>query len=191
MKPVSAVAGPGRHSYPAVSDAGKYEMRSLLYAMGSSERVDRSQEMSALALDDIRKFIAQRKTPALPKAATITDYDLRGFDLDYTNSPTLVFTATLPVAGTKALRGGDFNYYVTVVAREDINGAPIKIFSSVTDSNHLDAFSRMEIIDAVDADANGRGDLLFRQYSDTGISYGLYRVYPYQMQKIFEGGSGI
>ncbi|MGB8889079.1 MAG: hypothetical protein WCC87_20290 [Candidatus Korobacteraceae bacterium] len=191
VKPVSAVAGPGRHSYPAVSDAGKYEMRSLLYAMGSSERVDRSQEMSALALDDIRKFIAQRKTPALPKAATITDYDLRGFDLDYTNSPTLVFTATLPVAGTKALRGGDFNYYVTVVAREDINGAPIKIFSSVTDSNHLDAFSRMEIIDAVDADANGRGDLLFRQYSDTGISYGLYRVYPYQMQKIFEGGSGI
>ncbi len=166
-------------------------MRSLLYAMGASERVDRSQEMGALAMDDIRKFIAQRKTPALPKAATITDYDLRGFDLDYTNSPTLVFTAKLPVAGTKALRGGDFNYYVTVVAREDINGAPIKIFSSVTDSNHLDAFSRMEIIDAVDADANGRGDLLFRQYSDTGISYGLYRVYPYQMQKIFEGGSGI
>jgi len=132
-------------------------MRSLLYAMGSSERVDKSQEMSALALEDIRKFIGQRKTPALPKTATITDYDLRGFDLDYSNSPTLVFTATLPVAGAKAMRVGDFNYYVTVVAREDINGTPIKIFSSVTDSNHLDAFSRMEIIDAVDADANGRG----------------------------------
>ena len=185
------MAGPGRRSYPAVSDAGKYEMRSLLYALGSSERVDRSEEMSALALDDIRKFVAQRKTPALPKTAAITDYDLRAFDLDYSNSPTLVFTATLPIAGAKTLRGGEFDYYVTVVAREDINGKPIKIFSSVTDSNHLDAFSRMEIIDAVDADANGRGDLLFRQYSDTGISYGLYRVYPYQMQKVFEGGSGV
>ena len=191
VKPVSTLAGSGHHSYPAVSDAGKYEMRSLLYAMGSSERVDRSQEMGELALDDIRKFVAQRKTPALPKTAAITDYDLRAFDLDYSNSPTLVYTATLAVPGAKALRGGGFDYYVTVVAREDINGKPIKIFSSVTDSNHLDAFARMEIIDAVDADANGRGDLLFRQYSDTGISYGLYRVYPYQMQKIFEGGSGV
>jgi hypothetical protein len=190
VKPVSTLAGSGHHSYPAISDAGKYEMRSLLYAMGSSERVDRSQEMGELALDDIRKFATQRKTPALPKTAGITDYDLRAFDLDYSNSPTLVYTATLAVPGAKALRGGEFDYYVTVVAREDINGKPIKIFSSVTDSNHLDAFARMEIIDAVDADANGRGDLLFRQYSDTGINYGLYRVYPYQMQKIFEGGSG-
>jgi hypothetical protein len=190
VKPVSTMAGPGHHSYPAVSDAGKYEMRSLLYAMGSSERVDRSQEMGELALDDIRKFAAQRKTPALPKTVAITNYDLRAFDLDYSNSPTLVYTATL-APGAKALRGGEFDYYVTVVAREDINGKPIKIFSSVTDSNHLDAFARMEIIDAVDADANGRGDLLFRQYSDTGITYGLYRVYPYQMQKVFEGGSGV
>ncbi len=190
-KVTSTLATLGHRSYPAVSDAGSYQMRSLLYAMGTSERVDKSQQMGAIAMDEIRKFIGQRKTPALPKSATITDYDLRCFDLDYSNSPTLVFTAKLPVDGAKALRGDGFNYYVTVVAREDVNGTPIKIFSSVTDSNHLDAFSRMEIIDAVDADANGRGDLLFRLYSDTGIDYALYRVYPYQMQKIFEGGSGI
>jgi hypothetical protein len=49
----------------------------------------------------------------------------------------------------------------------------------------------MELIDAVDADANGRGDLLFRQYSDVGISYGLYRVSPYQIEKVFEGGSSL
>lgn len=188
---MNTLATLGRRSFPAISDAGNYEMRSLLYAMGSSERVDKSQQMSALAMDEIRKFIAQRHGPAVPKTATIADYDLRGFDLDYSNSPTLVLTAKLPVVGAKTLRSAEFDYYVTVVAREDINGTPIKIFSSVTDSNHLDAFSRMEIIDAVDADANGRGDLLFRQYSDTGISYGLYRVYPYQMQKVFEGGSGI
>jgi len=78
-----------------------------------------------------------------------------------------------------------------VVAREDINGIPIKIFSAVSDTNHLDSFPRMEMVDAVDADANGRGDLLFRQYSDVGISYGLYRVYPYDMQKVFEGGSSM
>ena len=98
----------------------------------------------------------------MPKGATITDYDLRAYDLDFSNSPTFVLTAALPVEGAKALRGGEFDYYVTVVAREDINGTPIKIFSVVSDSNHLDAFPRMEMVDAVDADANGRGDLLFR-----------------------------
>lgn len=181
----------GRRSYPAISDAAQHEMRSLLYPMTSVERSDKTDQMNALALAEVRKFVAKRTTPGLPKNATITDFDLRGYDLEYTNSPTLVFTGKLPVASAKALRGGEFAYFVTVVAREDVNGTPIEIFSSVTDSNHLDAFSRMEIIDAVDADANGRGDLLFRLYSDTGVSYSLYRVYPYEMKKVFEGGSGV
>ena len=158
--------------------------------MDAAERAAKSEELRALAMDEIRKFIASRNTPGLAKSASITDYDLRAFDLEFSNSPTLVLTATLPVAAAKALRGGEFNYFVTLVAHEDLNGTPIKIFSSVTDSNHLDAFARMEIIDAVDADANGRGDLLFRQYSDVGVSYSLYRVYPYDMHKVFEGGSG-
>lgn len=179
----------GWRSYPAVSDAGPYETRSLLYAMNAGERADKSEQMRSLAIDEIRKFIGERNTPALAKNATITDYDLRAYDLDYSNSPTLVFTATLPVNSAKTQRGGEFDYFITLVAREDINGLPIKIFSSVTDVTHLDAFPRMEIIDAVDADANGRGDLLFRQYSDVGISYSLYRVYPYDMRKVFEGGS--
>ena len=80
---------------------------------------------------------------------------------------------------------------MTIVARVDINDQAQKIFSSVTDTRHLDAFPRMELIDALDADANGRGDLLFRQYSDIGISYGIYRVSPYQIEKIFEGGSAL
>ncbi|MGC2111085.1 MAG: hypothetical protein WA655_16330 [Candidatus Korobacteraceae bacterium] len=190
-KLMATMASLGRRSYPAVSDAGSYETRSLMYAMNSAERQEKSQQMIALAMEDIQKFVSQRKSPALPKGTTITDYDLRAYDLDYSNSPTLVLDATLAVPGAKAPRTGDFQYYVTVVAREDINGQPIKIFSSVTDSNHLDAFRRMEIIDAVDADANGRGDLLFREHSDVGISYSLYRVFPYQMQRVFEGGSGL
>jgi hypothetical protein len=159
--------------------------------MNAEEHASKSEQLSELALAEIRKFIAERHTPALPKAAAFTNSDLRSYDLEFRNTPTLVFTATLPVGGAKAFGGGEFSYFVTVVAHEDINGLPIKIFSSVTDSNHLDAFPRMQIIDAVDADANGRGDLLFRQYSDTGISYSLYRVFPYDMHKVFEGGSGV
>jgi hypothetical protein len=181
----------GHRSYPAISDAGAYETRSLLYSMDSTERNNKSQQLRALAMDAIGKFLAKRKTPALPKGAAISDYDLRAYDLDFSNSPTFVLTATLPVNSAKALRGGEFDYYVTVVAREDINGTPIKIFSLVSDSNHLDAFPRLEMIDAVDADANGRADLLFRERSDSGVSYGLYRVYPYDMQKVFEGGASL
>ena len=178
-------------AYAAISDAGNYETRSLLYGMAASERQSLGEPMSRMAMDEVRKYAGKHNGPAVPKTAAITDYDLRGFDLDYSNSPTLVLSAKLAVAPAKGTLRGEFDYFVTVVAKVDLNGTPQKTFSVVSDTNHLDAYPRMQIIDAVDADANGRGDLLFRQYSDTGISYALYRVFPYQMEKIFEGGAGM
>ncbi len=188
------IAGKGPQApraYAAISDAGHYETRSLLYGMATGEKRSLGGPMSSMAMDEVRKYAGKHNGPPPPKTAAIADYDLRGFDLDYSNSPTLVLSAKLPVAPAKATPGGEFDYFVTVVARVDLNGTPQKIFSVVTDRNHLDAFPRMQIIDAIDADANGRGDLLFRQYSDTGISYALYRVFPYQIEKIFEGGAGM
>ncbi len=197
------------HSFPAISDAGVYETRSLLYSMTPAEKEERGRPMLALALEAVTNFASKRapaiptKTPTKPSTKTaskasakppsfvVTDYDLRAFDLDFSNSPTLVLTAKVPASSAKPAGGGEFDYFVTVVARVDINGQAQKIFSSVTDNNHLDAFPRMEIIDALDADANGRGDLLFRQHSDSGVSYALYRVYPYEMVKVFEGGAGM
>lgn len=187
----SPPAGKAARSYPAISDAGSFESRSLLYSMSSGERQVFEQQTLKVAIDEIRAFVAKRKGPAIPKGAALTDYDVRAYDLEFSNSPTVVVSAKLPIAGAKGVRGVDFSYFVTVVARIDINDQAQKIFSLVSDSNHLDAFPRMELIDAVDADANGRGDLLFRQYSDVGISYSLYRVSPYQIEKIFEGGSSL
>ncbi len=201
----------GAKAYPAISDASDYRGRPLLYSMSPGERQTQEQQALKLAMDEIRAFAAKHTGPAIPKTAAITDYDVRAFDLDYSSSPTIVLTAKLPVAPsvappakvpaakgpaakappTKTSPAGDFTYYVTIVAKVDINDQPQKIFSSVTDTRHLDAYPRMELIDALDADANGRGDLLFRRYSDTGISYGLYRVSPYQIEKIFEGGSSL
>jgi hypothetical protein len=181
----------GAHAYPAISDAGNYESRSLLYSMSSGERQVFEQQTLKLAMDEIRAFAAKRKGPPIPKGAAITDYDVRAYDLEFSSSPTVVLTAKLPIAGAKGPHGLDFSYYVTLVARIDLNDQAQKIFSLVSDSNHLDAFPRMELIDAIDADANGRGDLLFRQYSDNGVSYSLYRVSPYQIEKIFEGGSAL
>jgi len=163
----------------------------MLYSMSPGERKTQEDQVLQLALDEIRAFAAKRNGPAIPKTAAIADYDARAFDLDYSSSPTIVLTAKLPVKDPKANLPPDFTYFVTIVARVDINDQPIKIYSSVTDSRHLDAFPRQELIDALDADANGRGDLLFRQYSDNGISYALYRVSAYQLDKVFEGGSAL
>jgi hypothetical protein len=194
------------HAYPAISDAGVYETRSLMYPMTQAEKEERGKPMLALALDEVRSYHNKRlqataapkttgkapaKTAARPPNFVVSEYDLRAFDLDFSNSPTFVLTAKVPAPSAQPTTGGEFDYFVTVVARVDINGQVQKVFSSVTDNNHLDAFPRLEIIDAVDADANGRGDLLFRQHSDGGISYALYRVYPYQMVKVFEGGAGM
>ena len=178
-------------SYPAISDAGYYELRPLLYSLTSGERQIQEQQILKLAMVEIRAFAAKHIGPPIPKTAAITDYDVRAFDLEFSSSPTVVLTAKLPVAAAKGQRETGFTYFVSIVARVDINDQAQKIFVSVTDSTHLDAYPRMELIDAVDADANGRGDLLFRQYSDIGISYGLYRVSPYQIEKIFQGGSSL
>jgi hypothetical protein len=194
------------HAYPAISDAGVYETRSLMYPMTQTDKEERGRPMLALALDEVRSYHNKRqqataapkaaakgraKTAARPPNFVVSEYDLRAFDLDFSNSPTFVLTAKVPAPSAQPPTGGEFDYFVTVVARVDINGQVQKVFSSVTDNNHLDAFPRLEIIDALDADANGRGDLLFRQHSDGGISYALYRVYPYQMVKVFEGGAGM
>jgi hypothetical protein len=183
--------GKAARAYPAISDAGHYESRPLLYSMTSGERQIQEQQILKLAMAEIRAFAAKHIGPPIPKTAAITDYDVRAFDLDFSSSPTVVLTAKLPVAPAKGQRDTGFTYFVSVVARVDINDQAQKIFVSVTDTRHLDAIPRMELIDAVDADANGRGDLLFRQYSDVGISYGLYRVSPYQIEKVFVGGSSL
>ena len=182
--------GKSLRAYPAISDAGTYESRPLIYTMSSGERQGFEQAALKLAMDEIRAFAAKHNGPVIPKTATITDYDARAFDLEYSSSPTVVISAKLPVTGAKGVPPG-FTYFAAVVARIDINDQAQKIFSSVTDTRHLDAYPRMELIDAVDADANGRGDLLFREYSDVGITYGLYRVLAYQVEKIFEGGSSL
>jgi len=160
----------------------------MLYNMTPAEQQEKAAPMLTLASEDIRKYAEQHKQEPQPTSALIADYTLRAFDLDFSNSPTLVLDAKLPVAKPG---GGIFAYFATVVARLDIDGQPIKIFSSVTDSSHLDVYPRLEIIDAVEAEANGRGLLLFRQGSDVGVDYALYRVYPYQMTKVFEGGAGM
>jgi hypothetical protein len=93
-------------------------------------------------------------------------------------------------AGTKATAPPSvpgpvgFEYYITLVAREDIYGQMQKSFAQVTDNKHLDAFPRYELIDAVDADGDHNGELLFRSINDISSSFVIYRVTGYRLEEL-------
>jgi len=107
---------------------------------------------------------------------------MRVFDLSNTNEPVLVLTANST--------SGEATYTTTVVAREDIYGDLHKVFAQTTDSQHLDVLPRYELVDAVDADGDGRGELLFRMNWESGSAFSVYRVVGDRLWPLFEGKPG-
>ena len=199
----STVPGKGEAAPPqpaevlaAISDAGGPEPRSYIFHWSPEEQQKMTRAVAAIASAEVLRYA--RNTPALKHAPapTFDQTSARVFDLHFDNNPELVFTARVPgvpravqtraAKGPAAPAGSDFYFYVTVVAQNDMYGQTRKLFSSVTDSRHLDSFPRLELIDAVDAEGTGRGNLLFRAVSRDGQSYQLYRVGPDSLTKLFD-----
>jgi len=82
----------------------------------------------------------------------------------------------------------DLTFWVTIVARENYNGELRQLQAWTTDSKHLDAYPRMELIDALDADGDGRGELLFRAVNDLGRSFVISRVTADQVVALYDSG---
>ncbi len=118
------------------------------------------------------------------------DVQLRAFDLSNSNEPVLVLTTKARMPSRPGTQDADLQYIVTVVARDDLYGQLHKAFASITDTQHLDALPRLELIDAVDADGDGRGELLFRQLSDAGRAFIVYRVIGDRLWPLFQGTPG-
>ena len=198
----------GAQMMPAISDAGGSEPRPYSYSVKPAEEQQLRKKMLALASTEIRDRARQlaseggesapartssqkTKPPAIRSAPpSFEDTQLRIFDLSNSNEPVLVLTTNgrLPhPVGARTSAGADLQYYVTLVAREDISGDLHKAFSNVTDSRHLDILPRLELIDAVDADGDGRGELLFRQISDKGNAFVIYRVIGDRLWALFQG----
>jgi hypothetical protein len=197
---------------PAISDASGPEPRPYAYSLKPEEEQEFRKKMLALAGSEINARIQQRAAGTAQSSAaahssgkagkvaaakgpqpSFEDVQLRVFDLSNSNEPVLVLTAKarMPEASTvKGATTADLQYLVSLVARDDLYGELHKAFSSVTDTRHLDAEPRMELIDAVDADGDGRGELLFRQVSDAGSAFVLYRVIGNQLWPLFEGAPG-
>ena len=106
-------------------------------------------------------------------------------DVSGTNEAVLIYSATAGVPGN-----ADRQFSVTVVARQDIYAELHKIFAHTTDNSHLDVQPRYEFIDAVDADGDGRGELLFRQVGQSGSGFAIYRVIGDRLWPLFESKPG-
>jgi hypothetical protein len=188
---------------PAISDAGGPEPQSYAYDAKPDEQDKFEKKMLAMATTALlahkKEIVAEEigpKAPSTPsrrraKAAKppqpdFQDVRLRMMDLSSSNEPVLVLTATakLPSADNDK---PSLPYYVTIVARDDIYDELHSVLSNVTDDAHLDVAPKMDFIDAVDADGDGRGELLFRKTSDAGRAFVIYRLIGNQLYPLFEG----
>jgi hypothetical protein len=199
MEPVELV--------PAISDAAGPELRSFAYEWDKGAEDERLKQMTSLAKDQVRAYIdarAKGQIPAKPAPRTtprksavkpvdpvLENVKMRTFDLWGSNQPVMVLSADAhlpqPVsASTNDLPSAPLQYKVLLITRTDIYGNLHKLYSGVTDRFHLDVTPQLELIDAVDADGDGQGELLFHKTTDSATGYAIYRVTADTLWKMFD-----
>jgi hypothetical protein len=120
-----------------------------------------------------------------PEPAPLADEQFRVFELAYGSGATMVLSARTPEASGPVK-------FVTLIAQPDLYGNVAVLVKSVADAAHLDDNPRMRLIDAVDAMADNRGELLFELRGATQRQFALYRVLRGQATRIFlSGGEAI
>ena len=127
----------------------------------------------------------RRRAPAKPQEApapVFTNVHFKAYELTYSGGATLVYSA-------ETIDHGGKTHYVTLIAQPDFNGVPKILYSSVTDQDHLDQKPRMRLIDAVDARANNRGDLIFELRSQHDREFVIYRISGGVAEQVFTTGS--
>jgi hypothetical protein len=121
-------------------------------------------------------------TPPSPPKLVFTNERFKAYELTYSGGATLVFSGeTVDHAGKTK--------YVTLIAQPDFNGVPKVLFKSVTDDDHLDQTPKMRLVDAVDAKADNRGDLVFELRSSRDREFVIYRVSAGLAEQVFTTGS--
>jgi hypothetical protein len=132
-----------------------------------------------------KRASTKTRTKAAPptKPLPLVDEHFRVFELTYGGGATMVLSARTdgPPKEQK---------FVTLIAQPDLYGNVLVLFKNVTDSAHLDETPRMRLIDAVDALADNRGELLFELRGSTQRQFALYRVLRGSAEKIFVTGGG-
>jgi hypothetical protein len=195
---------------PAISDATGLPPRSFGFEWLKDEEGERRAQMVTLAKQQVRVYVEARAKaritptpkPAGPQSAKrapaakakdpiLENVQMKAFDVWTTNQPVLVFSADAhmppPPAGTPyAAADSDLQYSILLVAYPDIYNNLHSVYLGVTDKFHLDLTPRLELIDAVDADGDGRGELLFREVADGGSGWVIYRPTQDKLWKMYD-----
>ena len=118
-----------------------------------------------------------------PEPLELQDEQFRVLELSYGGGATLVLSADTggPLAQEK---------FVTLIAQPDLYGNLAVVMKNVTDGSHLDLTPRMKLVDAVDALADNRGELLFELRGAGSRQFALYRVLRGEADRIFVTSGG-
>jgi hypothetical protein len=188
----------------AVSDAGRSEEHPFAHVWNDDAERDRTRDaMQKLALQQLaawqkanpapnpakatpQSHVARTSTAARARkmaqpAVDLTAIQFAGYDLAYQDEPTFVFAAQTAASGLD-------QKFLAVVARPDIYGNLQIVFSAVTDGSHLALTPRYRLVDAVDADGDGRAELLLEARNLDGRRFVLLDVYRGAANKVFETG---
>jgi hypothetical protein len=190
---------------PAISDSAGPDPHSFGFEWLKDEEGERRKQITVLAKEQLRADLDARAKaritpkPTGPQAArrvaakkppepVLSNIQMTAYDLWASNQPIIVFSAQAQIPPSPAGQGGsdDLQYSILLVAYPDTYNNLHKLYVGVTDKYHLDLTPRLELIDAVDADGDGRGELLFRETSDAGSGWVIYRATADKLWKMFD-----
>lgn len=192
---------------PAISDAGGPQPHSFAFQWIPGDEEDRRKQMIDLAKQQLHAYLrAQAKATIKPASAQEThhrsaaksaakdadpvfdDVHMTTYDLWVSNQPVIVFSAEahMPPSAAHSQANADLRYSILLVAYPDIYNNLHPLYQGVTDKFHLDLTPRLDLVDAVDADGDGRGELLFRETSDAGTGWVIYRATADKLWKMFD-----
>lgn len=189
---------------PAISDASGPPPHSYAFEWLKGEENDRQKQIMQMAKDQLRAYLTTLKRETIaPKSAHSTAARPRAskppepifervkmvaYDLWNSNVPIIVFSATahLPPSTTHSEAESNQQYSILLVAYPDIYQNLHKLYAGVTDRFHLDVTPRLDLVDAVDADGDGQGELLFRETSDSGTGWIIYRATADKLWKMYD-----
>ncbi|HTD23237.1 MAG TPA: hypothetical protein VK738_11315 [Terriglobales bacterium] len=169
----------------AISDATAYDTHSYKFPWTADEKQRLTDAIEKQALAELTAY-AGKSTRVI--AADSFTPSIQAFDLDYDNDAELVLTAKCALRKKLApAKSAPLNAYITYVVRQESSGDLRKLFSEITDDDHMDVIGKLQFIDAVDADGDSHAELLFRRLGPTTQSFEFYRAGRDQLWKLFEG----
>jgi len=183
----------------AVSDAHDKTPHSYHYLLPPQAEADDRDKVLALAAKEFKtrtgaSTVTPLKVPTRSSKSATTaaqpnfeNVNFETFDPSTNNEPVFVLSADVKEAKSKANNGLEIQHHVVLVVRQDIYNELHVIFSQISDPQHMDSQPRYDLIDLVDADGDGYGELLFRRTYDSGRAYSVYRVIGNQLWPLFEG----